>query len=833
MAIVKQTDLRLKHIPDELCKTQSIYINVGELNFSNNDFEEIPETIQLFSTMKKVSFSNNQLKTLNDYLFILTDLESVCFNQNKLESLPKSIESLVKLTSLDVCANKLHTFGLTLPIKRLDLSANFFTTITLGATNLTFLDLSQNDLKEFPVLECPKLRQINASYNNIQGLPDQITLLSSLRNLDLKNNEITQLPLNFSLLTALTQLQLENNPISGVPPNFNTMRIKKLNVTATKNFLFEPIAELKELVYSKVNADILFDDYTPLKNLDTLDISNNRFKVLTATSTNLVTLNVSYNLISTLTLTPNCTVQKVFARHNCITAIDQTIFNNQKIAILDMSNNELQTLPMKMEMARLQHFNVGFNKLNHIDIDFLKVLTLTHLDISFNKIVTLPTQIGTLSNLKSLHITGNNIATLPLEFSQLISLTKLHASDNKFTTFPSVLLTLSTLAKLYISSNHFEELPMLSTLMNLQTFDASNCFITSGKSVINLIKLEQLNLSNNYISEPPTLTGCTALVYVDISYNSLQKCFDASQFKKIHMLDVSFNDLTEVPKHSDTTVVRYDGNTALHRFPFLPRFNNGLKFGSVPITCAGAQMCADRDEMQDAFICIPHFAAPEHFLLVAIDGHNGCYVPYMFSNRFPQIFYDMLSRDGGSLGIKEALYQSFDALQNEFAGDSKAVDGAVATVVFMTPTQIYTAQCGDCRAVYITSGGIIQLAPEHKTSDRKEQIRIRSEGGFVDNSMRVCGLLVARSVGDVKSKPILTHIPDITVIDRKADEEYLVVATDGVWDEVSNQKIHNILHSNRRVFRTSELVGLLKDTAYVSCVSTQIPDNIGIVLARF
>ena len=151
----------------------------------------------------------------------------------------------------------------------------------------------------------------------------------------------------------------------------------------------------------------------------------------------------------------------------------------------------------------------------------------------------------------------------------------------------------------------------------------------------------------------------------------------------------------------------------------------------------------------------------------------------------------------------------------------------------MTATKIYIAQVGDCRAVYITSSGVAQLAPEHKTTDRNEQRRIRAAGGFVDNTGRVCGLLVARSVGDCANKPIISCIPDITVTDRKPDEEYLVVATDGLWDEVSNQKIHHLLHKHREIYRTGELASMLKDTAFVSCVANQHPDNIGIIVCRF
>ncbi|EMD49799.1 leucine-rich repeat containing protein [Entamoeba histolytica HM-3:IMSS] len=833
MAIVKKIDQHLKVIPEELCRTQSIYINVGELNFGNNEFEEIPETIQLFSSLKKISFASNKLREVNDYLFSLTGLEYICLNQNKIEEINNKITELTQLTSFEACANKLHEFNFNLNIQRLDLSANFFTTLNFSSTRLTFLDISQNDLTSFPNLNCPNLERINASFNNIELLPDDITILSSLKSCDLRNNKIKSLPKNFSILTSLTYLQLANNPINNVPPNFEVMRIRKLNVNGTQNLIFNPITTLKELNYSKVGVDVLFDNYSILKNLETLDVSNNLFKTLTLTSEKMISCNCSNNKLTTLIIEKGCSIQKLLARNNEISFIDSSIYFNSKLCVLDLSNNKITSLPNKPDMSRLNYLSIGFNKLSSFDMDLNKFSSLTFLDISFNKLNVIPSQIGGLTQLKTLYITGNNISLLPNEFSNLISLTTLHCSENKFTLFPNVLLNLSHLSKLYISSNYFESIPLLSSLINLQTLDISNCFLTSCTSIINLSHLEQLNLSNNYLSIPHNFNGCTSLIYLDLSYNSLQSFIDVNDFKNLALLDLSFNDLIKLPNHNPSTTVLINGCIRLQKFPFLSRFYHNLKFRSIPTTCATAQMCADRDEMQDSLICIPHFAAPEHYLFAGIDGHSGKYVSYKFSIRFPEIFYEMLSRDSGALNIIDALYQSFDTIQNEFANDPNVTDGAVATVIFMTPTKIYTAQCGDCRAVYITSSGVVQLAPEHKTSDRIEQMRVRSQGGFVSENLRVCGLLVARSVGDVKNKPIITHVPDITCFDRRDDEEYLVVATDGVWDEISNLKIHDILHSNRRVYRTSELSGLVKDIACVSCISGQHPDNIGIVLCRF
>ena len=133
----------------------------------------------------------------------------------------------------------------------------------------------------------------------------------------------------------------------------------------------------------------------------------------------------------------------------------------------------------------------------------------------------------------------------------------------------------------------------------------------------------------------------------------------------------------------------------------------------------------------------------------------------------------------------------------------------------------------------MTSKGPVQLCEEHNPTNKSEQKRIKSVGGYVDPSGRVCQLSVARSIGDKQRKPIFTHIPQTTVTERVDDEEYLIVASDGLWDNVSNEIAHQLLHSKRSVFRTGELASMVKDLAFISCSSDIAADNIAIVLCRF
>ena len=55
---------------------------------------------------------------------------------------------------------------------------------------------------------------------------------------------------------------------------------------------------------------------------------------------------------------------------------------------------------------------------------------LRYLDVSNNQLKTLPAEIGQLRNLQVLNVAGNKLRTLPVECSSLIALERLHFSPN-------------------------------------------------------------------------------------------------------------------------------------------------------------------------------------------------------------------------------------------------------------------------------------------------------------------------------------------------------------------------------------------------------------------
>ncbi|KAK7472551.1 mgpp2cl-1, protein phosphatase 2C-like protein 1 [Stygiomarasmius scandens] len=100
---------------------------------------------------------------------------------------------------------------------------------------------------------------------------------------------------------------------------------------------------------------------------------------------------------------------------------------------------------------------------------------------------------------------------------------------------------------------------------------------------------------------------------------------------------------------------------------------------------------------------------------------------------------------------------------------------------------LYCANVGDARGVLCRKGRAIRLTYDHKGSDKQEAKRITDAGGFV-MSGRVNGVLaVTRSLGDSSMKEFVVGAPYTTETELCEDDEYLILACDGLWDVITDQ----------------------------------------------
>ncbi|KAL8536524.1 hypothetical protein ACS0TY_011934 [Phlomoides rotata] len=115
--------------------------------------------------------------------------------------------------------------------------------------------------------------------------------------------------------------------------------------------------------------------------------------------------------------------------------------------------------------------------------------------------------------------------------------------------------------------------------------------------------------------------------------------------------------------------------------------------------------------------------------------------------------------------------------------------GTTAVVVVLTENHIVVGNCGDSRAVLYRGGNIVPLSFDHKPDRADEEARIKASGGLIINIdiPRVEGVLaMSRAIGDKNLKPFVISEPEVTFTRRDKDDEFLILASDGMWDVISN-----------------------------------------------
>ncbi|KAL1829289.1 hypothetical protein ACET3Z_007701 [Daucus carota] len=117
--------------------------------------------------------------------------------------------------------------------------------------------------------------------------------------------------------------------------------------------------------------------------------------------------------------------------------------------------------------------------------------------------------------------------------------------------------------------------------------------------------------------------------------------------------------------------------------------------------------------------------------------------------------------------------------------------GSTAVVALLCSSHIIVANCGDSRAVLYRGKEARALSIDHKPNREDEYARIEASGGKVIqwNGHRVFGVLaMSRSIGDRYLKPWIIPQPEVIIIPRARDDECLVLASDGLWDVMTNEE---------------------------------------------
>eukprot|EP00250_Pteridium_aquilinum_P012650 c20856_g2_i2 orf=41-1594(+) len=236
-------------------------------------------------------------------------------------------------------------------------------------------------------------------------------------------------------------------------------------------------------------------------------------------------------------------------------------------------------------------------------------------------------------------------------------------------------------------------------------------------------------------------------------------------------------------------------------------------------------ICGRRREMEDTAVIVPSFARVPHGVVTngemesemmdlhfygVYDGHGGSQASNYCAERLHHALAEEISScamtgDSNNNEWYSTMSSSFMKVDKEVGGvcpygacddvDSSAGCclgsiapenvGTTAVVAVVSSSQIILANCGDSRAVLSRGGKAIPLSQDHKPERVDETSRIEAAGGRVIawKGYRVGALLaVSRSIGDRYLKRYVISEPDVTCLQRTEEDEFMILASDGLWD---------------------------------------------------
>eukprot|EP00930_Biecheleria_cincta_P023203 TRINITY_DN1679_c0_g2_i1.p1 TRINITY_DN1679_c0_g2~~TRINITY_DN1679_c0_g2_i1.p1 ORF type:complete len:396 (-),score=59.13 TRINITY_DN1679_c0_g2_i1:238-1425(-) len=198
-------------------------------------------------------------------------------------------------------------------------------------------------------------------------------------------------------------------------------------------------------------------------------------------------------------------------------------------------------------------------------------------------------------------------------------------------------------------------------------------------------------------------------------------------------------------------------------------------------------------------------------LFGVFDGHGGPQVANYCAQHLPKAV-----AKGDQSDPQAAMRNSFFVLDSKLAQSAHTMDvrdpahpdhvGCTAAACLVRRHDLIVANAGDSRVVLGRKGRALDLSEDHKPGSSKELARIKAAGGVVVEQQvgphvihRVNGSLsLSRAIGDHRFKKdgrrsqadqVVTCLPDVKTYRRRHDDDFMVIACDGIWDVLSSQEV--------------------------------------------
>lgn len=246
--------------------------------------------------------------------------------------------------------------------------------------------------------------------------------------------------------------------------------------------------------------------------------------------------------------------------------------------------------------------------------------------------------------------------------------------------------------------------------------------------------------------------------------------------------------------------------------------------------CKAITIClhGTRQYMEDRHL-IAHNLYENYHLYAVFDGHGGDGVAEHCRDNLARILKRNLLKTNGD--FKTALLETFDDLDESIPIPESYVVGSTCLVVLKGLDDVWVANCGDSRAIMNNGASVADLTRDHKPIGNEKE-RIERAGGVVvrmaPKFYRVSGeLALSRAIGDKKYRPSVIPTPDVFRYTLSGNNQFIVVATDGLWDVMSSNATNAFIKQFYLAEPRQSDVDMLKDVwlGLTRVLSPIIEDN--------
>ncbi|XP_037466515.1 probable protein phosphatase 2C 56 [Triticum dicoccoides] len=261
--------------------------------------------------------------------------------------------------------------------------------------------------------------------------------------------------------------------------------------------------------------------------------------------------------------------------------------------------------------------------------------------------------------------------------------------------------------------------------------------------------------------------------------------------------------------------------------------SGGLESEDGKLSCGYSSFKGRRPTMEDRYdVKFAKIKGQSVSLFAVFDGHAG---PLAAEYLKEYLLDNLIKHPQFLRNPKLALTTTFlktDADFLESVTTPYREDGSTALAAILVGDQLYVANVGDSRAIALKGGKAIPLSDDHKPNLKDERARIENAGGGVSYdgfTWRVDGILaMSRAFGNRSLKNYVIAEPDIQETQVSSDLEYLVLATDGLWDVVQNEDVISLMKATdgpeAAAVKLTEMAHSRHSSDNITCIVVQFHD---------